>query len=111
MELAQKKSSIVFLSTFLPRQCGIATFTNDLISSIDKMFSPHINSKIVAMNVKEVHNLNYSNKVIFQINQSNEEDYIKTAKDLNSLKSVRLVSIQHEFGIFGGEYGSNLILF
>lgn len=111
MELARKKSSIVFLSTFPPRQCGIATFTNDLISSIDKIFSPNINSKIVAMNVKEARNLNYSNKVIFQINQSNKEDYIKTAKDLNSLKSIKLVSIQHEFGIFGGEYGSNLILF
>ncbi|MDD3284917.1 MAG: glycosyltransferase [Patescibacteria group bacterium] len=111
MELVQKKSSIAFLSTFPPRQCGIAVFTNDLRSAIDKMFSPFINSKIVAMNVKEIHNLDYSNKVIFQINQSNKEDYIKTAKDLNSLKSIKLISIQHEFGIFGEEYGSNLILF
>ena len=105
------KSWIVCLSTFPPRQCGIATFTADLTNAIDQMFSPSVESKIIAVNPSEINLLPYSNKVIFQISQSNEKDYINTAYNLNQLERIKLVNIQHEFGIFGGEYGSNLLLF
>ncbi|MGA3291826.1 MAG: glycosyltransferase [Candidatus Microgenomates bacterium] len=107
----QDKSLIVFLSTFPPRQCGIATFTADLADTVDRMFSPFIESKVVAMNVNDISHLPYSNRVIFQISQTNEKDYIDAALKLNELEKVKLINIQHEFGIFGGEYGSNLILF
>ena len=105
------KSWIVYLSTFPPRQCGIATFTADLINAIDQMFSPSVESRIVAINLNEISLLPYSDKVIFQISQPNEKDYIDAALRLNQLEKVRLVNIQHEFGIFGGEYGSHLLLF
>jgi len=107
----QNKSWIVFLSTFPPRQCGIATFTADLTNAIDQMFESLIESKIVAMNLTEISHLPYSDKVIFQISQPSEKDYVDAAEKLNQLQKVRLVNIQHEFGIFGGEYGSHLILF
>jgi len=106
----QSKSWIVCLSTFPPRQCGIATFTADLTNAIDQMFKPLIKSKIVAMNFTKISHLPYSDKVIFQISQPREEDYVNAAYKLNHLKKVRLVNIQHEFGIFGGEYGSHLLL-
>ena len=106
----QSKSWIVCLSTFLPRQCGIATFTADLTNAIDQMFGPSVKSKIVAMNLTEVSNLPYPNKVILQISQPRKEDYINAANKLNQLKEVKLVNIQHEFGIFGGEDGSYLLL-
>jgi len=104
------KSWIVCLSTFPPRQCGIATFTADLTNAIDQMFGPSVRSKIVAMNLTEVSHFPYPNKVILQISQPCEEDYINVANKLNQLKEVKLVNIQHEFGIFGGEYGSYLLL-
>ncbi len=107
----QKKSWIVYLSTFPPRQCGIATFTQDLTNAIDQMFAPLVESKIVAMNLTEVTNFPYPDKVILQISQPREEDYVNAASKLNRLKQVKLVNIQHEFGIFGGEYGSFLLLF
>jgi len=107
----QNKSWVVCLSTFTPRQCGIATFTADLTDAIDKMFGPSVKSKIVAMNLTEVSHFPYSNKVILQISQPREEDYINVANKLNQLKEVKLVNIQHEFGIFGGKYGSHLLLF
>src|SRR4030042_1828760 len=107
----QEKSLIVFISTFPPRQCGIATFTADLANTVNQTFRPFIESKIVAMNISDISPLPYSDKVIFQISQPNVKDYVNTALGLNQLKKVRLVNIQHEFGIFGGEYGSYIILF
>ncbi len=106
----QNKSWIVCLSTFPPRRCGIATFTADLTNAIDQMFGPSVKSKIVAMNLTEVSHFPYPNKVILQISQPREEDYVNVANKLNQLKKVRLVNIQHEFGIFGGEYGAHLLL-
>ncbi|MEK7121675.1 MAG: glycosyltransferase family 4 protein, partial [Patescibacteria group bacterium] len=107
----QNKSWIVCLTTFPPRQCGIATFTADLTSAIDQMFGPSVKSKIVAMNLTEVSRLPYPDKVIWEICQSCPGDYVNAANKLNQLKEVKLVNIQHEFGIFGGEYGSHLLLF
>lgn len=107
----QNKSWVVYLSTFPPRQCGIATFTTDLTNAVDQMFGPSVKSKIVAMNLTEVSHLPYPEKVIWEISQPREEDYVNTANKLNQLKEVKLVNIQHEFGIFGGEYGSHLLLF
>ena len=101
---------IVYLSTFPPRQCGIATFTADLTNAIDQMFALLVKSKIVAMNLTEVSHFPYPEKVILQISQPRAEDYVNAANKLNQLKEVKLVNIQHEFGIFGGEYGSHLLL-
>jgi glycosyltransferase involved in cell wall biosynthesis len=102
---------IVYLATFPPRQCGIATFTADLAGATDQMFGPAVESKIVAMNINDISHLPYSDKVIFEISQPNEKDYVNAALYLNRIEKVDLINIQHEFGIFGGEYGSNLILF
>jgi glycosyltransferase involved in cell wall biosynthesis len=107
----QSKSWIVCLATFPPRQCGIATFTADLTHAIDQMFGPSVESKIVAMNLTEISNLPYPDKVILQISQPREEDYVNAADKLNRLEKVKLINIQHEFGIFGGEYGSYLLYF
>ncbi len=103
--------NIVCLATFPPRQCGIATFTADLTAAVDQMFGPAVETKIVAMNLSEVSHLPYPDKVIFQISQPNEKDYVNAANKLNQLKEVELVNVQHEFGIFGGEYGAHLLLF
>lgn len=107
----QDKSWIVYLATFPPRQCGIATFTADLTYTIDQMFGSSVESRIVAMNPTEVSHFPYPDKVIFHINQPCKEDYVNAADMLNQLKKVKLVNIQHEFGIFGGNYGSHLLLF
>ena len=109
--LGKNRSWIVFLTTFPPRECGIATFTQDLSSAFNQLYAPMVQSKIVAMNIDDVRRFNYPKKVIDQINQSKIEDYVSAAKKLNSLPQVKLVNIQHEFGIFGDGWGSNLIAF
>ena len=106
-----QKNWIVCLSTFPPRQCGIATFTVDLTNTIDQMFGPSVESKIIAMNLTEVNHFPYPDKVILQISQPIEKDYVNVAYKLNQIDEVKLVNIQHEFGIFGGQNGAHLLLF
>lgn len=110
-EIPPEKTWIVCLSTFPPRQCGIATFTTDLTDAIDQMFGPAIESKIVALNFNEISRFHYPDKVIAEISQPRQDDYIKVAEKLNQIKEVKLINIQHEFGIYGGDYGAHLLLF
>ena len=105
------KFCVVYVSTFPPRECGIATFTEDLTHAMDEMFAPQIQSKIVAMNPQGVVKYYYPRKVILQINQDNQEEYVQVAQRINQMDEVQLVNIQHEFGIFGGKWGSHLISF
>jgi glycosyltransferase involved in cell wall biosynthesis len=102
---------IVYVSTFPPRKCGIATFTEDITRAMDEMLSPVIRSRIVALNPNDVLSYHYPRKVIFQMNQDNQEDYLRIADEINRMGKVQLVNIQHEFGIFGGEHGSYVIPF
>lgn len=103
--------TILFMGTYPPRECGIATFTKDLVSSIDKRFSPKIKSKILAINKNGSNIYNYNKKVLFQISDNDINDYIEVAKKINLSEEIKLIIIQHEFGIFGGEYGDHLLAF
>jgi len=103
--------SILFLSSFPPRECGIATFTKRLTTSFDKEFNPEIKSKILAINDSDTSIYNYPRKVILQINEGEIEDYINRANEINHSPNIKLVNIQHEFGLFGGEQGEYLIFF
>ncbi len=102
---------ILYMGTYPPRECGIATFTKDLTTAIDKKFSPSIKSKIVAMNDRSSNNFNYPQDVIFEINDNNILEYIDVAKKINKIEAIKLINIQHEFGIFGGDYGEYVITF
>jgi len=107
--IAQKKIPwILYLSTFPPRECGIATFTSDLSRAIARKASL-FKTKIAAINKGAVNIYNYPNQVILEINDSNIQEYIDAAKKINAESSIQIVNIQHEFGLFGGEWGSYLI--
>lgn len=99
-----------FLGNFPPKECGIATFTKDLTYSLNKQFNPRLKSKIIALN-EEGAFYNYNNNVLMQINRDDIEDYINYAKRINESDNIKMICIQHEFGIFGGEYGNYIIPF
>ncbi|MGY4884655.1 MAG: glycosyltransferase [Nanobdellota archaeon] len=105
-----KDSKICFLSNFPPKECGIATFTQDLITALNKKFNPKVKSRVIALN-EESSIYNYDSRVILEMNKDYLEDYISMAKRINRSDKIKLVCIQHEFGIFGGEYGSYIIPF
>ena len=110
MSTKEESSWILYVGTFPPRECGIATFTHDLANAIAQKM-PTLKAKVLALNRGAINIYNYSKEVIFEINESNIQEYIDVAKKINALSAVKLVCIQHEFGIFGGEWGSYLIPF
>lgn len=110
-QITKPRKWVVYVSTFPPRECGIATFTEDLMNSFDEMYNPREEAKVIAINPDKTSKYLYDRKkVLYQIPQQEEEPYVRAAQYLNSTDQVALVHIQHEFGIFGGTYGSHLIL-
>lgn len=107
---AQEKMWIVYLGTYPPRECGIATFTADLVKNFDDLYSPQEETKVIALN-NSLQTYNYPRKVIFQISENEPDDYKAAAEKLNKMPQVKLVSVQHEFGIYGRDYGKNLLIF
>ena len=103
---ASKK--VCYLSTYPPRKCGIAVFTKDLVDAMD-LYSDSVSSTVIAVNENRASH-RYDERVKWQIRHDNEEDYIKVAEEVNS-SDIDVVNIQHEFGIFGGEWGSYVLSF
>jgi len=100
-----KPLTIGFVSTYPPRECGIATYTKNLMSAI-KSVDSHIKMKNIAISDHE--NYKYPKNVVFSIAQQNTRDYIKAAEFINK-SDIDVVSLQHEFGIFGGFNGKKII--
>jgi glycosyltransferase involved in cell wall biosynthesis len=103
-----KKKKICLLSTFTPQKCGIAVFTRDLVDHLD-LSGELAPAKVIAV-TKESALDQYGNEVFWQIRKGEEEDYAQAAIKINS-SNFDLVNIQHEFGIFGGKFGSHLLSF
>ena len=76
---------ILYMSTYPPRECGIATFTQDLTKAIDKKLSSNFKTKILALNKNSTNIYNYPDNVIFQLDDVNIEEYMETAKKINQL--------------------------
>lgn len=109
--MKKQTDNILYLSSFPPRECGIATFTRDLSGAMNKKFNPVVKSVIAAINNESTDIYNYKANVIHQIVANDIEDYISIANKINEDDRTKLVHIQHEFGIFGGEHGNHLIPF
>jgi glycosyltransferase involved in cell wall biosynthesis len=102
--LNSKLLNIAFLSTSPPRECGIATFTQDLINAIDA--NGVVDTNVIAVNNSK--HRDYSSKVIYEINQNNQKDYKELAQKLN-LSNIDLLVIEHEYGIYGGDNGEYIL--
>ncbi len=111
MKKTNHKATIVYLTTFPPRECGIATFTSDLITNFDKLYAKQEETKVVALKTDDSDSYEYPDKVIFEVNQDRKEDYEKAADMLNSMPEVELVAVEHEYGIYGADFGKNLLVF
>lgn len=97
---------VAFLGNYLPRQCGIATFTTDLSTAIATEF-PTLDSFVLAMNDSGPRHA-YPPRVRFELADDDQQAYLRAADFLN-VNTVDLVSVQHEYGIFGGEAGSHAL--
>lgn len=96
----KKKCDVVFIGNYLPRICGIATFTSDLFAAVTKRLSHKSGKFVIAVN-DEDKLYDYPKEVIFSINQSRQKDYLEAANIINT-SNAQVACLQHEFGIFGG---------
>ena len=100
----QKKPNILFLSTYPPRACGIATFTQDLFNALKE--TGGCEPDVVAVNDDETYS--YPPEVKFTLDQQDPNSYLETAERI-SASSADLLMIEHEFGIYGGKSGEYLL--
>ena len=106
MRMQPKIRTIAFLGNYLPRKCGIATFTSDVLSAVA---ARHPRSRCFAVPVNDIEGgYEYPDVVRFELEEQDVDSYRRAADYLNS-SNVDVVSLQHEFGIFGGPAGSHLL--
>lgn len=104
------KPIIVFLSSSPHKSCGIAKFTRDLKNSTQKLFESTVDFKRIGM-VNDSEKNSQTSGFFLILKKNQKKDYRECARIINKNKKIKLVSIQHEFGIFGGKLGSFLLAF
>ena len=99
-------SRIAVIGNYLPRQCGIATFTTDLCSAIASEFGT---ARLLALPVNDVEQgYDYPARVRWSLDQNEVASYEEAARFLN-FNNIDMVCLQHEYGIFGGPAGSHIL--
>lgn len=97
---------IGFIGNYLPRQCGIATFTTDLCEAVASGYSE---TTCIALAVNDIEaGYNYPPRVRFELTEKDIESYRRAADFLN-INNVDVLCLQHEYGIFGGPAGSHIL--
>ena len=97
---------IAFIGNYLPRQCGIATFTTDLCEAVADEYA---GASCIALPVNDTEaGYEYPSRVRFELTEKDIESYRRAADFLN-INNVDMVSLQHEYGIFGGRAGSYIL--
>lgn len=99
-------SRIAVIGNYLPRQCGIATFTTDLCDAVSAEFGTE---RLFALPVNDPESrYEYPERVRFELTEEELPSYERAAEFLNFI-NVDLVCVQHEYGIFGGVAGGHIL--
>jgi glycosyltransferase involved in cell wall biosynthesis len=109
-KILKKRRSIkaIFVTSYIPRKCGIATFTKDLTNGIN-LLNPFALAEIMALNRPEEH-LNYPWEVKFKICQNDLNTYLQAADYINE-SGADVIMLEHEFGLYGGKAGEYVVPF
>src|SRR5579863_3856815 len=103
---ASLPSRIAVIGNYLPRHCGIATFTTDLCGAISAEYG---NARLLALPVNDAEeDYDYPDRVRWSLAQDDVKSYQDAAEFLN-FNNIDMVSLQHEYGIFGGPAGSHIL--
>jgi glycosyltransferase involved in cell wall biosynthesis len=105
-----QKSNILFVGTFPPKKCGIASFTQDLAEAVGKEISNDMGIAICALDKPRNKGM-YEESVTMLMDPFDYDDCLFTAGRINNDYSIKLVCIEHEFGLFGGNLGEYLLGF
>jgi len=106
MKDSSKVRKVAFVGDHLPRKCGIATFTSDLLAAVA---DAHPQSQCFSVSVNDIKaGYEYPEVVRFEIEEQDLSSYLRAADFLN-ISNVDIVCLQHEFGIYGGPAGSHIL--
>src|SRR3954466_4081747 len=108
MDIPPNTKNLAFLGDYVPRRCGIATFTADICEAVATEF-PGTACIVGSVNDRP-EGYDYPPRVRFELDEHELDSYRRAADFLN-INNVEVVSVQHEFGIYGGPAGSHLLAF
>lgn len=100
----QDKPILLILSSYPNRECGIATYSRDLVDALKSSYALSYDVRICALE-NGVSKFTYDDDVLYTLDCTNRNAYAELALQINSNPRIRQVMIQHEFGLFGGNYG------
>jgi glycosyltransferase involved in cell wall biosynthesis len=106
----EKGIKMLIVSSYPPRECGIATFSNDIVNAVKIVFGNTLPIEVCALQNNE-HHFQYGDEVKYVLKSYSLDDYRLVAEKINERSDIGLVCIQHEFGLFGGEYGDYILAF
>ncbi|MNF24987.1 Spore coat protein SA [compost metagenome] len=106
----EKGIKMLIVSSYPSRACGIATFSNDIVNAINLVFGSTLPVEVCALENTKDHFI-YGDEVKYTLLATSLDDYRLVAEKINERKDIGLVCIQHEFGLFGGDYGDYILPF
>ena len=92
-------SEILVITSYPPRECGIATYSQDLIKALNNKFNRTLSIKVCALETGN-QNYDYPQEVKFILDTSKVSSYLNLAQSINDDEKIQLVLIQHEFGLY-----------
>jgi glycosyltransferase involved in cell wall biosynthesis len=107
---SKKSKTILLMSSYPPRECGLATFSSDIVNSVKIVFGDSLPIEVCALQ-KEENQFEYGLDVHYALTVSSVEEYRLLAEKINNRDDIGMVCIEHEFGLFGGDYGNYLLSF
>ncbi|MFA5849171.1 MAG: glycosyltransferase [Bacteroidales bacterium] len=90
---------ILVITSYPPRVCGIATYSQDLITALNKKFGESFSIKVCALE-NEFEKYDYPEEVKYILDTSVSSEYSTIARQINQNKQIKIVLVQHEFGFF-----------
>lgn len=102
---------VLYVTSYPPRECGIATFTSDLVHALQRQFGQSISVRVCALN--DGREYQYPGETTRTIDARNggANAFIALANAVNDDQAIAIVHVQHEFGLFSGEFGEDLLAF
>lgn len=99
LNLTHNKAEVLFVTSYPPRECGIATYSQDLIRALNKKFSNSLSIKTCALeNGRDTYD--YPEEVKYTLDTSQRNSYLDLGRAINENNQIQFVLIQHEFGFY-----------
>ena len=92
-------AEILVITSYPPRECGIATYSQDLIKALNNKFSKSLSVRVCALKTGN-QNYDYPDEVKYILNTSEVTSYLNLAQTINDDEQIQLVLVQHEFGLY-----------